>query len=225
MDAIKWIKSDLERPRNYGQGMRTLFLIIILILPACLGIALRDGLSGVFVPRVFIPNIIAATALALAFRAAYKNNFNSRQSFIFGFVLLILCGFLANGRAFFPVGERTVYHSTSLFWSENLGCFTKGGIMTLVMGIYLSAISFVTSSWPNRRWRAYLAAVSGMSGMIMLGFHCDSSSLGHVFFGHFGQGLILGVVVFLLQEILFRLQVRRALPDLMKKIKNGGKLD
>ncbi len=103
-------------------------------------------------------------------------------------------------------------------------CFTKGGITTVVAGMWMTLFAFAIASWPSRRWRALLSIEAGISGVIMLGFHCDSSSVGHVIIAHLGQGIVLGLLVFVGQELYFYTGLKNSFPGLKTKIKNFYRL-
>jgi hypothetical protein len=224
MDAIKWIEQDLNRSKKRSNGVLFLFMAVLFLVPMMVGIGFRSDLNGVFDPRVFIPNGVGALCVAFAFVLAYASYFTHRKSIRFGAILLIVGSILMIERVFFPEGLRTHYGSQAVFWDENLKCFLAGGVVSLGIGIFLTSVAFLTSSLPSRSLRFYLSLISGASGMVMLGFHCDSSSVGHIFFSHVAQGMVLGACIFLLQEFLFSLQLKKAFPELTQKIKNVARL-
>lgn len=216
MDVITFIEKDASRAKEKSRLARGLRAGVAFAIPVGLGILLRDDYDGVFEARTFIPNVLAACLIFLMVWIALRAG---RASWRLLFAGALLGAFLATDRVFFPLGARTAYPSLDAFWHENGRCFTKGGGATVVAGLWLSFCAFATSSWPSRRGRAALAALAGTSGVIMLGFHCDSSSVGHVLVAHVGQGLVLGALVFILQETVFYFGLKRSFPELTAKLR------
>jgi hypothetical protein len=194
--------------------------LVVLAIPVGLGILLRDGYEGVLAARTFIPNLSGALLLFFVAVFALRSHRSSQRALYLGYLGIFLSVFLATDRIFFPIDARTSYFSSDAFWAENSRCFTKGGVTTAITGLWLSFCVFVASSWPSRRWRFLFSAAAGASGVVMLGFHCDSSSVGHVLISHLGQGLVLGALVFVLQQGLFRLGLKRAFPALSSRLKD-----
>jgi hypothetical protein len=185
---------------------------------------LRDDLVGVFDPRVFTPNLLAALAIAVLVFAAFAQGFSSAAVIKRAAPVLTLALLLATGRIFIPGGERTLYATPEIFWNESLRCFLKGLVATGAVATWLAVFAYSLSPLPARRWRTLLAAASGVSGAAMLGFHCDSSSSAHVVLGHVAQGLVAGTVFYAIQEILFRRRLKNSLPGAMSWISNPGRI-
>lgn len=224
MDTIKWIQSDIERGHFVRSWTRAGLLAIGLFFPVLFGLLLRQDFSDVFALRVLIPNLVSAMLMIFAFKAVYETNFNERLALKIAAVLLILSVFIAAERTLFPAGPRTTYASTEIFWYESQKCFRMGAGATLILGLYFASLSYLTASWPSRSYRALIAGAAAVSGMVTLSFHCDSSSVAHVFLAHFGQGVIIGFIVFSLQETFYLIQLKRKFPKLTAKIRNPGDL-
>lgn len=213
MNAIDFIENDVRRATR-GKVFRLALGAGIFAVPVLLGIGLRNGLEGVFNPRIFFPNLLAS-ALLFSVPLFYERRSTKKN---LGWILLglIVSLFLATERVFFPVFERTSYASNSEFWYESAKCFYKGGMTTLASGALFILLAFGVSSWPSRSWRILLSIAAGISGAVMLGFHCDSSSAAHVLAGHLGPGILFGLILFGIQEILFISGLKRALPQDIK---------
>lgn len=216
MDVIAFIEKDAGRARGISRFARALACAVIFGLPLALGILLREGYEGVFDAGTFVPNLLGALLVFAVSLAALGPRRFALRWLAAGVLLAVL---LATGRVFFPGGARTAYASSGLFWHESGRCFTKGGLTTLAAGLWLTYCAFVGSAWPSRRWRVLLSAVAGASGVVMLGFHCDSSSIEHVLVAHAGQGVFLGAAVFAVQEAAFYLGLRRAFPELAERLR------
>ena len=193
MDVIGFIEKDLGRARSKSPLSRVLLGTVVFALPVALGILMREDLIGVLDARTLLPNLIAALLTAVVFLLSFRRNLASGRALRLAGLGLCLASGLAVERVFFPSGLRTTYPSSDVFWHENLRCFTKGGSTTLITGAWLMGCAFLASAWPSRRWRAIFAVLAGVSGAVMLGFHCDSSSAGHVLIAHLGQGVVLGL--------------------------------
>ena len=223
MDALEFIQKDISRARSSSRPFIIMGLVLFL-LPIVLGIGLREDNRGIFDPRIMLPNLAGAFILMAVLISGYSKNWSSRSVFAWGALGIALGLFLATERIFFPPGMRTIYTSNEEFWHESARCFIKGGFTTVIAGLCLSLFAFGISSWPSRRWRIFLSFSAGAIGAVMLGFHCDSSSVGHVALGHVGQGLIFGLIIFIGQEIFFHAALKRRLPILMEKIKNPSRI-
>jgi len=222
VEVTQFIEDDIKRASNHSPRIRILVGAGVFLFPVALGIFLRDRTDGVFDPRTFVPNTLAI--LALVFSASFLvRKANPKSDFKWGMLGLLMALYFATDRIY-SAEVRTEYASSESFWRESLHCFTKGGLTTLVMGLWLAFFAFTISAWPSRRWRAFLSVASGVSGAIMLGFHCDSSSVAHVLVAHVGQGIVFGVVLFLAQEAYFYWGLKRAVPGLSKRISRFYKL-
>jgi len=218
MDVIKFIEKDVERGKRRSWLIMIALLLATALFPVLFGIFLRDDLNGVFEARIFIPNLMAAILLGL-FPLFYARR-NQISKWVFPLIALTLgfSLFLAIDRIFFPPAIRTVYASDESFRHETLLCFRKGAFSASVMGIWLCYFAFMISSWPSRRYRFLLSAVAGISSAVMLGFHCDSSSVSHVLVGHIAPGIVMGLMVYFAQEMVFVRGIRKAFPGLSDKI-------
>jgi hypothetical protein len=224
MDTIKWIQTDIARGHLIRPWTRAIMLAVGLFFPILFGLLLRQDFNDVFALRVLIPNLVSAMLMIFAFKSVYETNFNERLALKTAAVLLVLSVFIAAERTLFPAGPRTTYPSPEIFWSESQKCFRMGAFATTILGLYFASLSYLTASWPSRSYRALIASAAAVSGMVTLSFHCDSSSVAHVFLSHFGQGVIIGFIVFFLQEVFYFIQLKRKFPELTAKIKNPGNL-
>ena len=224
MDAIKWIEDDLNRQKRTTNLARTFFVFVLISIPGFMGLGMREGLDDSMNSRLLLPNMIATVFLGFIFKKLFEQNFVFAKNIRLYFVLFLLSLGLATERVFFPIAERTAYSSDAAFFHEFLGCFLKGGLTTFVAGVYLAFVSFTASSLPLRKSRMLISALAGLSGTLMLGFHCDSSSYAHVLLAHVGAGVVMGLLVYLLQELLFVARIKAGIPELKEKIKNIHRL-
>ncbi len=223
MEAIDFIESDIRRWKQSRALVRALIVGIALI-PVLLGIGLRDSFENVFSLRIFVPNLLAAIVLGGVVFASFDEGFSSAKILKTAKLALLFALLLATERVLFPSGPRTQYASASVFWRESGRCFFKGALTSAVMGAWLICVAFVFSSLPARRWRILISVVCGVAGAVMLGFHCDSSSWGHVLSGHVFPGVVLGVLIYFAQETVFRLKLRLGFQGLLGKIRNPSRL-
>jgi hypothetical protein len=214
MKAIQFIQQDLKRGTRLRPPLLLLVGVATLAFPIVSGIGFRQDYVGVFDLRILIPNLLGALLLGLSVMAIFQTRFRSGKTFNLAAFALGLGLLLASERVIFPAGDRTFYASPLVFWNETVRCFAKGILEGLLMGLALSFSVFRFSSWPSRRWRALIAFAVGVSGAVMLGFHCDSSSASHVFIGHVGQGLVTGLGAYFFQSRLFSTKVRNLFPKL-----------
>jgi len=224
MDAIEFIEKDVKRGSANRSITRILASIGAVLIPIALGVGLRDGLDGVFTPRILIPNLVAAVLLGVVISASYGRLFSSFTTWRWSRWGLVCAMILAIDRVVFPIGVRTSYPSQAIFWQESLRCFTKGSVSAVVLGAWLILFAFGFSSIPSRRWRVLISFAAGVSSTVMLGFHCDSSSWEHVLYGHVGPGAAVGTALVLIQELLFKIKLGSALPSLAGKIRNPSKI-
>jgi hypothetical protein len=224
MEAIDWIKRDLARPQTISPRTRFMLFLFFVIFPVALGILLRESMEGVFHAVVLIPNLTAFLLLSLVYYRVQQKNFCEKQSFTLALWLLPLALLFATSRIFLPDGLRTETVLPGLFEKETFQCFVTGAFTTLVSGIYLSIATAFSASVLNRRARFFLAMVSGISGTLMLGFHCDNSSVAHILWGHVLQGIMAGFLIFGLQEVLFAIRLRKAFPALFAKLNQPDQL-
>ena len=224
MDAIKFIQNDVERAHQTSPWVRASLLVVALFFPILFGLGLRADFHGAFALRILMPNLMSAMLMIFAFKSIYEVNFHERVAIKIATILLVLSVVMAAEKVMFPAAARTVYANNEIFWKENRACFSVGALSTLILALYFGILSYLTASWPSRSYRALIAGTSGVSGMVMLGFHCDSSSLPHVFLSHFGQGFVVGLVFFVAQVFFYAHQLKRKFPTLIKKLKNPGDL-
>ena len=224
MDTIEWIKRDLENAKKTSPQKKIPLLLVFVLLPLVLGLGMRASLDHSLEPRVFVPNLIALLLTGFAWFWVDRKNFSRLQGFRLALVFNVLSLGFAIERIFFPIGPRTEYSLPGILEQESLQCFLKGGASSLFVGIYLSIVTLFTASTLSRPARFLLALTAGISGTIMLGFHCDSSSVAHVMWGHVLQGVAAGLLIFGLQEILFLLNLKKSFPRLIQNIKNPTKL-
>jgi hypothetical protein len=224
MDVISFIEKDIIRGQKKLPIFAFFFCAVTLLFPAVCGLLLRDDNIGVYEPRVLIPNMMAALLLILFPYFYDRRTSFGKRALVSVLVGLALALFLSTERAFFPPFERTVYASSQIFWMESRLCFLKGGLTVAIMGGYLSYFVFGASSWPSRRWRFLASLVSAVSGAIMLGFHCDSSSFEHIIIGHIGPGILVGFIVFIVQDLIFVFKLKNNFPNLSKKMSRLTKI-
>lgn len=219
MEVIQFIQNDIRKSAELAPWKRYLMVLAVFLVPAALGILLRDRATGVFDPKTFIPNLLATFWLTFSVSLLLVQKPNFRPGFIFGLIGFLFAIFLATDRIYSWSGPHTGYASSEIFWHESLLCFAKGGLTSLLVGMWLAYFAFALSAWPSRRWRAFLSIASGVAGTIMLGFHCDSSSVAHVLVGHVGQGVFFGALLFIGTEIVFSLGLKKAIPELSSRIR------
>ena len=223
MEVIQFIQNDIQRSSQQSAWKRNLLLFGVFLLPVALGILLREGLDGVFDTRTFIPNLLAILSLTFSVSFLVRKN-QPKTDFKWAMGGLLLALYFATDRMIFPPGDRTVYSSSESFWHECFRCMGKGGATTALVGVWLAVFAFTISSWPSRRWRGFLSMSAGIGGVIMLGFHCDSSSIEHVLVAHVGQGVLVGAFLFLAQEVFFYLRLKQAFPKLAGSIQKFRKI-
>jgi hypothetical protein len=223
MEVIQFIQNDVQRSSQQSAWKRNVLLAGVFLLPAALGILMRDRIDGVFDTRTFIPNVLAILALTFSVSFLFRKS-QPKTDFKWGLAGLLLALYFATDRMIFPTGERTVYDSSEAFWRESFRCMSKGSATTALVGVWLMVFAFTISSWPSRRWRAFLSVSAGIGGTIMLGFHCDSSSVEHVLVAHVGQGVLVGAVLFLAQEVFFYVRLKQAFPKLSERIQKLYKI-
>jgi hypothetical protein len=224
-NAIDFITQDIARSQRPRGALDGLFALGVFLVPVGLGLLLREDMKGVMEPRTLIPNLLAALFIVLLCSVVFSRNYFGNRLFKIAFSILILGLLLATDRIFFPVGGlRTLYDSSETFWRESFRCIEKGALASFVSGLWLSVFAFTLASLPGRRWRALICASAGVSGTVMLGFHCDSSSVGHVLIAHVGQGILVGVLLFVTHEFLIRSKLLRRFPSFAGKLKSLHKL-
>ncbi len=223
MNVISLIESDVSRVKP-KKMQSFLFWLGLAFIPAGFGILMREDLVGVLDLRVLGPNLLAALVVSVAAWLVGMKNLLPKK--LFGVTLVIaLFGLLfAVDRMMFPVDVRTTYATLADFWLGNGKCFGKGLVTSLVFSMWVGGFAFLLTSLPNRRRRVMICLVSGIAGTVMLGFHCDSSSVGHVLVSHVGQGVIAGYLAFLLLEAGFQNTIRSKVPRVIRGIKNPHKL-
>jgi hypothetical protein len=223
MEVIQFIQNDVQRSSQQSAWKRSLLLFGVFAAPVALGILLRDSMNGVFDTRTFIPNLLAI--LSLTFSVSFLiRKAQPKTDFKWAMGGLLLALYFATDRMIFPPGDRTVYSSSESFWHECFRCMGKGSATTALVGVWLAVFAFTISSWPSRRWRGFLSMSAGVGGVIMLGFHCDSSSIEHVLVAHVGQGFLVGALLFMAQEVFFYLRLKQAFPALSERIKRLSKI-
>ena len=223
MDAIKWIEDDLSRQQRTPSILRDLFVFVLISIPVLMGLGMRAGLDDSMSLRLLVPNIMATVLLGYLFKKIFEQHFVLTKNLRLSLGLFLFSIILGTERVFFPITIRTTYSSDAVFFREFLACFFKGGLTGLIAGIYLSIISYTATSLPLRKSRMFIAALSGLSGLLMLGFHCDSSSLAHVAFAHLGAGVSMGLVVYVILELIFIAQLKSRFPSINEKVKNLGR--
>ncbi len=214
MDALDFVKKDMAKNSRRPRWLTGIFAGGVFLLPVLMGIFLKQDLKGVFTARTLIPNVAAALFLVLAALTILKRGSRARGLYtLLGAALL-----LATERVVFPLEPRTVYETLQIFWAETAKCFAKGSLATTATGIWMVFFAFTISAWPTRTSRILISFLTGVSGVIMLGFHCDSSAPTHVLVGHLGPGVVLGIVIFLIQEVIFRSALKKNFPGLRNKV-------
>jgi hypothetical protein len=223
MEVIQFIQKDVQRSSQQSSWKRNILLVGVFLIPSALGILLRDRIDGVFNTQTFIPNVLAILALTFSVSFLIQKS-QPKTDFKLGIGGLLLALYFATDRIIFPTGARTVYDSSETFWHEAFRCMGKGSATTALVGLWLMIFAFTISSWPSRRWRVFLSVAAGIGGTIMLGFHCDSSSVEHVLVAHVGQGVLVGAVLFLAQEVFFYMRLKQAFPKLSERIQKLHKI-
>lgn len=213
MDALQFIQSDIKRGKR-KTWIYALLALVTFLLPIAFGIGLRDDYGGVFDLRVLIPNLTACLLLAFGAFLVFKSRFSSSRIFNWTLIALGIGLILATERVLFPAGPRTTYASAFIFWEESGRCFFKGALEGIVLGGCLSLFALFFSSWPAHRWRVLISVTAGVSGAIMLGFHCDSSSPFHVLIGHIGQGVFAGFCALFFQNRIFTSKMKNLFPNI-----------
>jgi hypothetical protein len=228
MDALKFIEDDIQRSNRGGLGALHWIALMAASFPVIVGLGLRESFGGAFEPREFIPHIIAALILGEVIWLSLGSGFSSKLAYRTAWAALVLVGLLACAKLFYPLifpGEvRTSYLSSHVFWIESMHCFSKGSLTAAFFGAGVIGAVMGLCPLPMRRWRVLLSVIVGISGAVMLGFHCDSSSWGHVLVGHLGPGVLLGVVTGFFQEYLFRRRIQTHFSALIQKLRNPSQI-
>lgn len=221
MDIIQFIEKDIKRDNKNSSVFYVTVFLIVTLLPSALGIFLRDEHIIVWEYRTFVFNALAAVLLGSSAILFYRRqNFSAKWNH-WAWLFISFSILFSVKRLFFPSENlRTVYQSMTQFWTETILCFEKGSFATLALGGTLIVFSFMLSSTPNRKRRFLTSLIAGMASLVMLGFHCDSSSIGHIFLGHLGPGVVCGVLLFILQEGLFYFKIRSQFSFSKNQIKN-----
>lgn len=217
MDAMEFIEKDLHRGRG---NQALLFAILFAAWPVVFGLLTRGSYGGVFLPRVFVPNLLAATALGAAAWLLFRSPSPASRFARLMSALIFAGSLLAVERVFFPPGERTVYGSFELWRHDALLCFLTGSVAAIAGGALLALILFRARAWPTTRTRMFSAAAAGVVAAVTLGFHCDSSSPSHVAAGHLLPGLAVGLIVFIGLDWILRRLLAKNFPELQKNLAN-----
>lgn len=212
MNAVDFIIKDIQKSK-IGPMSQCLLAITLFFSSLGLGFFLRDDNGNGLQMSSMVSALIGYALLLVTLKKIQQH----KLSVLLVFMIFILSAFTAF------TDTRTIYSSSEIFWHEGFRCFTKGVISTSLTGIALSFFAFTVSSWPNRTQRLALSYVSGLSGALMLEIHCDSSSWGHLLFGHHSQGLLAGIFIFVLLESLFIWKIRGSIPSI-RKMRNINRL-
>lgn len=223
MKVIQLIEADVARVTTTPIWKKLLFSILLFLTPAALGLFLRADLNGVFELKVVLPNLLASLFLA-SLPFTYEARAINKNYFLGSVLLMGASLFLASERVCFPLAPDAGFTNSAAFWSASANCFMKGSLATFVMGTLYSVFIFGFSSWPSRRYRILISGMSGVAGATMLGFHCDSASLAHVASAHWGQGVLIGGVGFVIQEMYFRYRLKTQLGEWGAKLRRANRL-
>lgn len=224
MDVVTFIQKDIERFSQRSTRITFALAVLVLLVPMGLGLLLREETLPALAPRTLLPNLLAALLSSMLFYKITSKPAAWRSTLAVSgagcFVILLL----ATERAYFPSALQTTYESAEAFWRESIRCFSKGGVTTLLLGSIFLSYALMGSSLPTQGMRRVLAAFSGVLGVLMLGFHCDSSSWEHLLVSHIGQAVVFGGVLYGVGQALFRSKLKRAFPKLWARIQKPGRL-
>jgi hypothetical protein len=207
MDTIAFIRNDVEKDAQISGWRLAVFGLGTAAIPAALGLFLREDWRGVFELERLVPNILAAVLLGL-FPVLYRRRIaGGVRAYPKMAIFLALAVLFAAARLAFPGGDHTQYDSSAAFWSATRVCFGKGAIAAAVTGLWLGLLTLYSFSLPSARWRKLIAAAGGTAAAVMLGFHCDSSSVPHVLLGHILPGAVTGFAIYAVLTVAFHRRV------------------
>ncbi|MBC7397490.1 MAG: DUF1109 family protein [Bdellovibrionales bacterium] len=224
VQVIQFIQSDLRREKTQARLLLILFVFGTAAIPALLGFVMRVDLNGVFEPHALLPNLFAATLLAL-FPLIYQKRarLSTASVWVAATTLIAAFGF-SSARLFASSGNLAEFTSKAAFSNASESCFLKGLLGSVLVGTWLCLFVFHFSSLPSRRWRTLSSVAAGVAASVMLGVHCDSSSLIHVSIGHWGAGAVVGSLLYFGQEYWFRKILQSRVPDLLSRIDSANKI-
>lgn len=194
MNAVDFIKSDMGKKSSTPFTHHLILYFFIFIFSLVYGYVSRDDHGATLRLSSVIAGVAGFIVLVFSLRKP--------KLWILG------VGFLLS------IQTAILNSSPSSLWDGTLACFLKGCLTTIIVGLILAGFTFRFASWPVRRERMMLALSAGLSGALMLEIHCDSAFMGHVLVGHVLQGLVSGLVVFGILEIVFIKSVKASFPNI-----------
>lgn len=201
MNAVDFIKSDISKKTTTPFSYHLILYFFVFIFSLVYGYVSRDDLGATLRLNSLIASLLGFFVLIFALRKP--------RMWILALVLVLSI-------------QTAILNPTGFSgWHGTLGCFLKGCLTTMIVGILLAGFAFKYSAWPNRGQRILLALSAGLSGSLMLEIHCDSSFLGHVLVGHVLQGVASGLVIFGIMELMFIQGVKKAFPHIEQPEKLG----
>ena len=206
--VVRYIRKDVERGRNLRPGQILGVAFLAAAIPILLGIGLRSGAFGETDAGTLLHHVSAAIFVGGLVVFYAKRAEAPRPALYLSILVLFESLQFAMVQMLSPVGPRTAYANSSVFWAETRACFFRGTFSVVVLGALLGYFALRMTALPTLRWRVILAAGAGVSATVMLGFHCDSSSVRHVLYGHVGPALVVGSIVFAILEWRFRREVQ-----------------
>ena len=213
MNTIDFIQNDIKKKTQSSPwAYRILFAVLFLASPIYGFVSRDDGGNALRLQSLFSA-LAGFVILLFVVKNLLRGEFFVNKTL--GIVLMSVVLILA-------IQTALLYPDTDSVTSQ-VSCFFKGCSSTIIAGLALSFFAFKFAAWPTRAHRLLLATASGLAGALMLEIHCDSASMGHVFFGHVSQGIFSGLIIYALMEGLFMLKLKQTFSAL-GKIKNIQKI-
>ncbi len=205
MNAIEFIEKDVARARQ-GNAQRLGWPVLFGLLPVALGLGARRDLIEVSLAQNLIPGLLVVLSIG-GFVWAFARGSRKKSGVA---VLFVIAGIASFGQ---PYTEFSVskFQDPARFWPENLHCFLLGAAIGGLMTVLLSAVLALRFPSPNRIWQYGIAFASGLTGVAALTFHCMGAWKSHILIAHWGQALLIGVLSFAFQRLLFLSRIRSAL--------------
>ena len=201
MDAITLITNDTRRRSETSKWlgwMGALFGVSIIII---LGIGLREDWVGVFAPENLISNLLM-TAMVGLYPVFYFQPKEAGQLTHKPLPLIAALVLFLSLRKVFFYEPLTIYANMAEFWEEIVKCLVKGTLTSALLSAASTLILFRLSALPTLTARSAALISSSLGGVVMLAFHCDSTSIGHTVLAHWGQGLLVITVAYAVQRVL-----------------------
>lgn len=222
MNVLQFIEEDAKKSRpDYSRKWLTLGLAIL--IPIILGIGLRRDDLGLWSIAVwgssFLMTICIGLYVILALSGA-KSAFSTQRAILgVGVISMFALSFWRD--------DTSGIHSYATdfdFWRETNLCFEKGIVTGFVMSVLLHLMFAKWFAVTTGMRRIALAAISGFCGVLMLNLHCPSTHIGHILIGHWSESLVVFVLCYSFQLILFTRAMKSTLGVHANSLRNLSKL-